>query len=41
MVLPAAVIGYHAPLFGLPSPAFVLVDLTVGMVRRHRAKEIA
>ncbi|MEU1941322.1 hypothetical protein ABZ554_02370 [Streptomyces sp. NPDC020125] len=41
MVLLAAVIGYYAPLFGLPLLAFALVDITVGVARRYRGREIA
>ncbi|GHA78573.1 peptidase [Streptomyces tendae] len=33
----AAVIGYYLPLFGLPLLVFLVVDVTVGVVRRRRA----
>ncbi|MYR45876.1 PepSY-associated TM helix domain-containing protein [Streptomyces sp. SID5910] len=36
-----AVIGYYLPLFGLPLLAFLVVDLTVGVVRRRGAGGLA
>ncbi|MFJ3038989.1 PepSY-associated TM helix domain-containing protein [Streptomyces tendae] len=36
-VVLAAVIGYYLPLFGLPLLVFLVVDVTVGVVRRRRA----
>ncbi|MFJ8601448.1 PepSY-associated TM helix domain-containing protein [Streptomyces shenzhenensis] len=41
VVVPAAVIGYYVPFFGLPLLLFVLVDVAVGAVRRRRAGAIA
>ncbi|MFG2319171.1 PepSY-associated TM helix domain-containing protein [Streptomyces tendae] len=36
-VVLAAVVGYYLPLFGLPLLVFLVVDVTVGVVRRRRA----
>ncbi|MFG3248032.1 PepSY-associated TM helix domain-containing protein [Streptomyces sp. NPDC048187] len=41
VVVAVAVIGYYLPLFGLPLLVFLVVDLTVGVVRRRRAGVVA
>ncbi|MFF4469867.1 PepSY-associated TM helix domain-containing protein [Streptomyces sp. NPDC001599] len=40
-VVLAAVVGYYLPLFGLPLLVFLVVDVTVGAVRRRRAGGVA
>ncbi|MEV5350444.1 PepSY-associated TM helix domain-containing protein [Streptomyces achromogenes] len=36
----AAVVGYYVPLFGLPLLAFLLVDVTAGVIRRRGGRVI-